>query len=108
MPGLKDAVDGSCGITFLGTDVVASSKQVLDFSKEHESFVVKAAFIEGQMMGIDKIKQLVSLPPREVLLAMILSSMNAPVTGFVNVLSGALRKFLYALNAVKDKKGESK
>ena len=52
-----------------------------------------------------------SLPSREVLLAMVAGMVQAPISGFVDVLSGLIRKFVYALGAIKDEKekeGESK
>ena len=40
----------------------------------------------------------------EVLLAKVLGSMNAPITGFVTALSGNIRNLLYVLNAIGEKK----
>jgi large subunit ribosomal protein L10 len=34
----------------------------------------------------------------------MVGSLNAPVSGFTNVLAGNLRKLVYALNAVKEAK----
>ena len=53
------------------------------------------------------IEALADLPSREVLIAKMLGSMNAPITGLVSVLGGTVRKLLYALNAVADAKGET-
>ena len=56
-------------------------------------------------------KELASLPSREALLTMVVTVMQMPISGFVNVLGGVVRKFVYAINAIKDKKekeGESK
>ena len=47
------------------------------------------------------------LPSREVLIAKLLGSMNAPISGLVSVLGGTVRKLLYALNAVADAKNET-
>ena len=49
-------------------------------------------------------KTLASLPPREVLITQILIGMKSPITGFVNTLSGVLRKFVYAVAAIKKAK----
>ena len=40
----------------------------------------------------------------EVLIAKMLGSMNAPISGFVNVLQGTIRNVVYALEAVRKQK----
>jgi large subunit ribosomal protein L10 len=45
-----------------------------------------------------------ALPSREVLLAMVVGGIKAPITGFVFVLSGIIRKFVYVVDAVKASK----
>lgn len=106
LDALTGMVSGECGLTFIRGDVVQAAKAVLDFSKSHQPLVVRGGYIDGTAVDADKLKDLASLPSREVLLAMLLAGMKAPITGFVGVLSGVLRSLIYALNAIKDKKGE--
>ena len=40
------------------------------------------------------------LPSQEELVGKMLGSLNAPIYGLANVLSGTIRSLLYALNAV--------
>jgi len=56
---------------------------------------------------VDGLQALSKLPGREVLLGQLLSVMNAVPTGLVRVLSGVPRTFLYALQAISDKKSAS-
>ena len=108
---VKAIIDGGIGIGFIGGDVVKTSKLIADFSKKHQPLKIKGAYIDGQALDVKKFDELASLPSREVLLAMVASTMQAPISGFVNVLSGLVRKFIWALSAIKDKKekeGESK
>jgi large subunit ribosomal protein L10 len=51
-----------------------------------------------------EVKHLANLPSKQELLAKVVGSIKAPVSGFVGVLSGNLRKFVYALNAIKEAK----
>ena len=60
--------------------------------------------LEGKVVDVAAVKALASLPSREVLLAKVLGSMNAPITGFVTALSGNIRNLLYVLNAIGEKK----
>ena len=55
-------------------------------------------------MSEAEIKNLASLPSKEELIAKMLGSLNAPITGLVMALSGIPRNLVYALNAIKEKK----
>lgn len=101
---LASTVEGNCGITFIGGDAVEAAKIILNFAKDHEQFNVRAGVIEGSTIDAEGLKRLASLPSREVLLTMVVSTMQAPISGFVNVLAALPRSFLYALKAVKDQK----
>ena len=47
---------------------------------------------------------LASLPSREVLIAKLLGSMQAPISGTVGVLSGVIRNAVYVLDAIRQQK----
>ena len=104
---VADTIQGACGIAFTSGDAVASSKVLIDFSKENESFKVQAGYMQGKMMSVDQIKVLASLPSREVLLAKVVGTIQAPISGFVNVLAGTLRKFVNVVDAIHRKKSQS-
>ena len=101
--GFDELVNGETGVGFLG-DAIEASKAFVDFSKEHSSLKMNAAFIDGKIENLDRIKCLAALPPKEVLLALVLNCMKSPITGFVGVLSGCLRNLVYAINEIKKKK----
>lgn len=101
-------VEGGIGISFAGGDVVSTCNILVGFSKTHDKFKIKGGVIDGKRMPVEKIKQLASLPSRQVLLAQVASGMNAPIAGFVNTLSGVLRKFVYVVDAIKNSKAKAK
>ena len=102
---LQQLIKGTCGVSFGTADPVATSKILVGFTKENEKFQLKGAYIDGEVVAVDIIKQLATIPPREILLARFVSSINSPVSGMVGALAAVVRKLLYALNAIKDKKG---
>jgi len=106
---LDKYIEGEVGIGF-ANDIIATSKALVDFAKEHAYLKVSCAFIDGKLETSDRIKHLAMLPSKEVLIAMILNAMKNPITGFVGVLKAVLRNFVYAVSEIKKKKegGESK
>ncbi len=103
---LAEHFNGACGLALSGADPVGPSRVLVEFAKENESFKIQAALINGQPVSVADVKTLASLPPKNVLLAKVLGQMNAPISGFVGVLSGTLRKLVTALDAIAKKKGE--
>ena len=63
-------------------------------------------WIEGQVIDVADVDALASLPSREELLAKLVGSMQAPISGLVNVLQGNIRNMVYVLDAVRAKKAE--
>jgi large subunit ribosomal protein L10 len=104
---LGEHLKGPVGVVFLGKDVAAGAKTVLEFAKKNELFVIKTGFIEGKMLGLNSLKAMAALPSREVMLAILLGTMQAPVKGFMTVARGNTQKLVYVLNALKDKKAKA-
>ena len=67
---------------------------------------VKAGLVDGQVIDVAAVDALASLPSREELLAKLVGSMQAPISGLVNVLQGNIRNMVYVLDAVRAKKAE--
>jgi large subunit ribosomal protein L10 len=104
---LPDMVEGSCAISYTDKDPVAASKVLVDFSKMNEKFKLKGGYTDGAVLSLDTIKELASMPSREVLLTRLVSAMNSPITGFVAVCSGVMKKVLYAINEIIKNKKEN-
>lgn len=102
--GLEPALEKNTAIAVAPEDPVAVAKIICDFAKENKELKVKVGVLDGKVISADEIKALASLPPKEVLIAKLLGSMNSPITGFVNVLQGTIRNVVYALDAVRKQK----
>ena len=82
-------------------DVVTAAKILTDFARERERPQIKAGVIEGQVISLEEIRRIASLPPREQLLAEVVGSARAPIAGLVFVLHGLLAKFVRTVEAVR-------
>ncbi|MGI5971157.1 MAG: 50S ribosomal protein L10 [Oscillospiraceae bacterium] len=103
---LDPILNGNTALAVCADDPVAPAKILCDFAKKagETKFVIKAGFVEGRVISAEEVKSLASLPPREVLIATVLGTMNAPLTGLVSVLIANIRGLACALNAIAEKK----
>jgi len=98
------SVQGGVGVTFSYDDEVAAAKGAKDFSKEHEGFSIIGGILENEIIPSEKVEALAALPSKDELLAKTVGTIKAPISGFVNVLSGSLKNLIGVLNAVKETK----
>ncbi|MEK7095882.1 MAG: 50S ribosomal protein L10, partial [Patescibacteria group bacterium] len=88
---------------FNAGDEVAPARNLADFAKTHPQIKFVAAITaDGQLLGAHLVRDLASLPARDVLRAHLISTISAPISGFVNVLAGNVRGVLNVLNARAD------
>ena len=97
---VKDMLSGPTAVTFCGDDVVAAAKALADFAKTHPQLEVRGGLLESTFIDPAGVKVLASLPPRDVLIAQLVATMAAPMTGLVTVLQGTVSGFVRALNQV--------
>ena len=96
--------EGSVAV-FLGKeDEVAPAQIVAEFAKKHEMVTLFGGILEGNFISGEKVKELSKLPNKQQLLGQLVGSLNAPVSGFVNVLAGNLRGLVTVMNAIKEAK----
>jgi large subunit ribosomal protein L10 len=97
-------LEGQLAFVYGGEDEVSAPKIISKFGKENENLKMLAGILENKAMNQKEMVALAQLPSKDELLAKVVGSLKAPVSGFVNVLGGNLRGLVYALQAIKDKK----
>ncbi|HOH98016.1 MAG TPA: 50S ribosomal protein L10 [Candidatus Cloacimonadota bacterium] len=108
---LDDHLMGPTAVAVCSLDEVAPAKVLIKFLKEIMEDAdfpkFKVGYVAGHVFNAKQLAALATLPTREELLAKILGSMTAPISGFMAVNQGIIRKFVYAVNAIKDKQAEA-
>ena len=103
LEGLGDEVmEGPVSVTFSYEDEMAGLKALFKFSKENENLKLLGGIINGKVVSAEEIIQLAKLPSHEELMAKFIGSINAPVSGFVGILSNLTSSLVRALSAYKD------
>jgi large subunit ribosomal protein L10 len=105
MPDASSLLTGPTAVAFLGRDPGAAAKVMFDFTKA-APLHVKGGVIGGKMFALPEIEALSRLPSRDQLLAMLMSTMNAPLRNMMYVMNGVMSKLVRTLAAVGDKKGK--
>lgn len=76
---------GPTAIILSHEDEMAPLKALCDFAKEHEALKVKGGFFEGVFLAAEKLKEIASLPSREVLLTKVVGMLQSPIVRLVNL-----------------------
>ncbi|MBU1085863.1 MAG: 50S ribosomal protein L10 [Candidatus Beckwithbacteria bacterium] len=84
-------------------DEIAPIKALAEFAKNNGLPEIKAGFLNKDALTKEQVEALAKLPTKIELLALTVGTIKAPLTGFVNVLSGNLRNLVFALKAISAK-----
>jgi large subunit ribosomal protein L10 len=94
--------DGRIAAVFGYDDEVMPAKVIGKFRNEHENKIdFLAGWLDHKMLDYADVNVLANLPSRLELKAKIVGSLNAPLSGLVNVLAGNLRSLIYVLKAIE-------
>ena len=85
---LSDQMTGPLIYGF-SVDAVAAAKVVSDFAKTNDKLVIRGGAFAGKTLDVNGVKQLASIPSKEVLLAQICGLLMSPISRTAVVL-GAL------------------
>lgn len=103
--GLDSFLNGPTALAISATDPVAPAKLLCEYAAKKDSKIkIKVGFVEGKIISDKEVQALAELPSREVLVAQVLGTMIAPVTGLATVLNANIRGLAVALNAIAEKK----
>lgn len=105
--GLEDISDmfaGPTAVALVRGDAAAVAKALNDFGKGKDLLALRGGLMDGRRVDESQVKEIATLPPREVILAMLLSAVNAPMSQMVGVLSAPCRDIVGILDAYIQKR----
>ena len=71
---------------------IAPAKILAKYAKDHENYVLKAGFVDGELLDANGVKELAETPSKEVLIGRLMGSLQSGLYGFA-----------YAIQAIIDK-----
>lgn len=92
-------LEGPTAIAFCYGDIVAPTKILGDFARVSKILTIRSGLLGNRVIAADEVARLATLPPKEVLVAKLLGSMQSPLVGLMNVLNGPMRGLVTVLQA---------
>ena len=92
-PQLKEIVQGPMAIALGYDDPIEAAKTVSDFARNGGTTlaVIGAVMGDGAAMTSDEFTRLASLPPKPIILAMLLGQLQSPIARLVTVMNGPMQ-----------------
>ena len=101
---LKNALTGPTAVLFCYQDEVGPIKAVYEYAQENKMPELKVGFLGKEFLNTNRLNGLAQLSSKPELEAKLVGTLNAPISGFVNVLGGNIRKLVYVLKAIQTNK----
>jgi len=87
LPGLDELLEGSIALVLPDEEALSVAKLLVEFVKTHEEqLFVSGAVIDGQLFDTTRVKELAGLPPKPVLLAQVVATIESPLTDVICTL----------------------
>ncbi|MBI5150667.1 MAG: 50S ribosomal protein L10 [Candidatus Omnitrophica bacterium] len=102
---LAEKITGQMAFVWSKADSVEVAKALVKFAKECPNIAIQGGLLDGKILGKEDVIQLSELPSREVLLAMLLSAIQSPLSRLAGALNAKTRELLSVLKQLSEKKG---
>jgi len=100
----QDLLKGPVAIAFGYEDLSAPAKLLGEFTRQTRiRLEIVGGLVEGRVMSPDQVRQTADLPPREVLLAQLLGTLQSPVSQLVATIQAPVQQLVGLLEAYRDK-----
>ena len=105
LSSVTELFEGSVGLVLPGEDILPAAKIVVEFIKTHEEqLAVRGAFIEGVLLDKQRVEQLASLPPKPVLLAQVVATIESPMADLIFTIERLIGDLIWAADQAAEKK----
>lgn len=95
MSALDSVLEGATALALSNEDHTAAARILTKYAETSKTFTVKAGFLDGEVIDAQKVDELGKIPPKDVMVAITLGTLLAPISGLARVL-----------NAIAEKQGE--
>jgi large subunit ribosomal protein L10 len=101
---LRPYLKNQIGLVFAKNNSPEVAKALDAFAKENEGLLIVVGLMDSRVLVAQDVRRIATLPSREVLLAQLCVTLQAPTTKLASTLSVLITKLPWTLQAVADKK----
>ncbi len=101
---LGEGLVGTTAVVYTHGDPVAAAKALMDFTKGPRPIKIKSGMVEGQLVNAVQIEALAKIPSKPELLALMLGTLQSPITNLVGTLQSMMGQLVFTLQAVSEQK----
>lgn len=91
-------------VVFANKDASNIANILYKASKGNDKLTLIGGSLDGKVLTSNQVEYLAKLPAREVLLAQVCGTLNAPITTYVNMLNQLIVRLLWVLKKIEEKK----
>ena len=84
---LREVLEGPSAFAISTEDATAPARVIAEFAKKAPKLEIKAGVVEGTYYDANGMKEIASIPSRDVLLGRLFGSMQSPITNLARVLN---------------------
>ena len=100
----QDLLRGPVAIAFGYGELGVPARVLGDFARQTRlKLDIVGGLIEGRVLGPEQVRQIADLPPRDVLLARLLATLESPVAQLVGTVQAPLQQLVGLLEAYREK-----
>jgi len=104
--GLAELLEGSVGFVLAGEDILQPAKQLVEFRKGHEEqLILRGALIDGRLWDTRTIEELAKLPPKPILLAQVVATIESPITDLIMTIEQLIGDLAWVMEQAATKAG---
>jgi large subunit ribosomal protein L10 len=103
-PDFQSQLKGPVAIAFGGEDIGAPARLLAEFIRQTRLRLdIVGGLVEGRVMGPEQVRQVADLPPREVLVAQLLGTLQSPIAQLVGTIQAPVQQLVGLLEAYREK-----
>ena len=96
---INPLLSGPVALAFGFNNIADAAKILMDYQRTQKLLEIKGGLLMDKYITADQVRSLTTLPPKEVLIAKMLGSMQTPISSFVGILNAPLQAFTRVLQA---------
>ncbi|WP_342318981.1 50S ribosomal protein L10 [Corynebacterium mayonis] len=105
--GLDDLLTGPTAVAFIKGEAVDAAKVMKKFNKDHDAFVIKGGYMDGNVLDASQVDAIAEMDNRETTLAKLAGAFEGSLAKAAGLFQAPASKTARLVAALQDKQGEA-